>query len=344
MPEAGRAPEATRGFAVLRGGVAATAEVAAEAERRGYQTAWSPEFYTRSGIVTLAAMSQATSRARIGSAIAYAVGRTPLVLATEARSLDELSGGRLAFGLGTGTTKMMANWHGVDPSGPASRLEELIPLLRRLWRLHEGPVRHDGRFYHVDIAPTAEMTAPLRTEIPVFTAGVNRRMIEVAGRVGDGFIGHPLFTPSYFAEVVRPVIAAGADKTGRDPAQVEIAAMVICAVSDDEEEARKEAAAQLAFYAAPRTYGTVVEAAGFAAAGEKIRAAFAARDIPAMVAAVPDEMVDSMAAAGTPKQVRAKLAEFGRHVGHVIVYPVSFGLTEERSRQVTAGLLAAAAP
>ena len=82
-------PEATRGFAVLRGGVADAAAVAAEAERRGYQTAWSPEFYTRSGIVTLAAMAQTTQRARIGSAIAYGVGRTPLVLATEARSLDE---------------------------------------------------------------------------------------------------------------------------------------------------------------------------------------------------------------------------------------------------------------
>ena len=46
---------------------------------------------------------------------------------------------------------MMAGWHGVDPSGPASRMEELLPLLRRLWRLHEGPVRHDGRFYHVDV-------------------------------------------------------------------------------------------------------------------------------------------------------------------------------------------------
>ena len=251
----------TRGFAILRGGVADAAATAAQAERLGYHAAWSPEFYTRSGVVSLAAMAQVTSAAQIGSSIAYAVGRTPLVLATEARSLDELSGGRLLYGLGTGTTKMMSGWHGVDPSGPATRMEELLPLLRRLWRLHEGPVQHDGRFYHVDIAPTAEMAAPLRTEIPVFTAGVNRRMIEVAGRVGDGFIGHTLFTPAYFTEVVRPIIAAGADKTGRDASQVEIAAMVICSVSDDEEQARREAAAQLAFYAAPRTYGTVVEAA-----------------------------------------------------------------------------------
>ena len=200
----------------MRGGVADAAATAAEAERLGYHAAWSPEFYTRSAIVSLAAMAQATTRARIGSSIAYAVGRTPLVLATEARSLDELSGGPLVYGLGTGTAKMMAGWHGVDPSGPASRMEELLPLLRRLWRLHEGPVRHDGRFYHVDVTPTAEMAPPVRADIPLFTAGVNTRMVEVAGRVADGFLGHPLFSPRYYDDVVRPAIAAGAAKTGRE--------------------------------------------------------------------------------------------------------------------------------
>ena len=63
-----------------------------------------------------------------------------------------------------------------------------------------------------------------------------------------------------------------------------------------------------------------------------------------MAAAVPDAMVDTMSAAGTPAQVGAKLQEFGRHIDHVIVYPASFGMTDERSRQVTADLLKAAAP
>jgi probable F420-dependent oxidoreductase len=334
---------ATRGFAILRGGVADAADVAVAAERLGYHSAWSPEFYTRSAVVSLAAMAQATWAARIGSSIAYAVGRTPLVLATEARSLDELSGGRLAFGLGTGTTRMMADWHGVDPAGPASRMEELLPLLRRLWRLHEGPVRHDGRFYHVDVAPTAEMTAPVRADIPLFTAGVNTRMVQVAGRVADGFIGHPLFTPRYYDDVVRPAIEAGVARAGREASRVEIAALVICSVAQDEAQARREAAAQIAFYAAPRTYATVVDGTGFASAGQRIREAFSSRDFDAMAAAVPDAMVDAMAAAGTPAQVGAKLAEFGRHVDHVIVYPASFGMTAERSRQVTADLLSAGA-
>jgi probable F420-dependent oxidoreductase len=336
--------QGTRGFAILRGGVADAAATAAEAEQLGYHSAWSPEFYNRSAIVSLAAMAQATATARIGSSIAYAVGRTPLVLATEARSLDELSGGRLAYGLGTGTTKMMANWHGIDPAGPASRMEELIPLLRRLWRLHEGPVRHDGRFYHVDVVPTAEIGPPVRTDIPVLTAGVNTRMVQVAGRVADGFLGHPLFTPRYYDDVVRPAIAVGAAKAGRDPAQVEITGMVICSVADDEQQARREVAAQIAFYAAPRTYGTVVEAAGFGHAGERIREAFAARDFDAMTKAVPEDMIDAMSAVGTPGQVTAKLAEFGQHLDHVIVYPASFAMTPERSQQVTLDILRAAAP
>jgi len=208
---------ATRGITVLRGGVEDVAAHAAAAERAGFDSVWSPEFYTRSAVVTLARMATRTSTARVGSSIAYGVGRSALTIATEARSLDELSGGRLVLGLGTGTRRMMRDWHDVDPEGPASRMEELIPLLRRLWRLHEGPVRHDGRFYHVDIEPTAEIDPPVRADIPVFTAGVNSRMVEVAGRVADGFLGHPLFSPDYLDQAIRPAIARGAAALGSAP-------------------------------------------------------------------------------------------------------------------------------
>src|SRR3954447_10137495 len=161
------------------------------AEAAGFASVWATEFYDRSATVALAAMAQATSTIELGSAIAYAFGRTPLVLAAEARDLDERAGGRITIGLGTGTRKMQQDWHGLDGEHPASRMEELIPLLRRLWRLHEGPVEHDGRFYRPHLRPTAPVEAPPRTEIPVYMAGVNPRMIEAAGRVGDGLVGHP---------------------------------------------------------------------------------------------------------------------------------------------------------
>ncbi len=254
--------QTTRGVTILRGEIDTIASTAAAAEATGFDAVWTPEFYTRSAIVTLAQIASHTSRCRVGTAIAYATGRSPLVLATEARSLDEVSRGRLVLGLGTGTPRMMEDWHGVDPVAPATRMEELVPLLRRLWRLHEGPVGHDGRFYRCRVTPTAETTPGIRDEIPVFTAGVNPRMIQVAGRVSDGLLGHPLFSRAYVDDVVRPAIQAGKQYAGRADAHVELVGIMICAIADDPEQARREAAAQLAFYATPKAYGPLLEPAG----------------------------------------------------------------------------------
>jgi len=335
---------ATTGITVLRGSVGAVADTAAAAEAAGFRSAWTPEFYTRSSVVTLAAMAERTSRIRVGTSIAYATGRSPLVLATEARSLDELSAGRLVLGLGTGTRRMMQDWHGIDPDGPASRMEELVPLLRRLWRLHEGPVAHDGRFYHCHVTPTAETSAPVRDDIPVFTAGVNPRMVQVAGRVGDGLLGHPLFSRAYVDDMVRPAIAEGKRRGEREDAPIELVAVLICSVADDADQARREAAAQLAFYAAPKTYGALLDASGFGAAGEAIRDAFAQRDFARMTAAVPDEMIDAMAAAGTVAEVRTRLEQTAEIFDHVVLYPPSFGLTEERCDELCAALVEQLAP
>src|SRR4051795_4323271 len=209
------------------GGPAELAEAARRAEEAGFASVWATEFYDRSATVGLAAMADATDTIELGSAIAYAFGRTPLVLAAEARDLDELSAGRLTLGLGTGTRRMQTDWHGLDGEHPASRMEELVPLLRRLWRLHEGPVDHDGRFYRLHVHPTAMVVAPLRVDLPVYMAGVNPRMIQAAGRVGDGLVGHPLFTPQYVREVARPALARGAERTGR-PTGVPIAGYLTC--------------------------------------------------------------------------------------------------------------------
>src|SRR3954468_8291680 len=196
-------------------GLADIVESARRAEEAGFDSVWATEFYDRSATVSLAAMAQATQRIGLGSAIAYPFGRTPVVLAAEARDLDELSRGRLVLGLGTGTRRMQQDWHGLDGEHPAPRMEELVPLVRRLLRLHEGPIAHDGRLYRAVVTPTAPVPPPLRRDLPVYMAGVNARMIEAAGAVSDGLVGHPLFTPEYTSEVVRPALARGAERAGR---------------------------------------------------------------------------------------------------------------------------------
>jgi probable F420-dependent oxidoreductase len=280
------------------GGPAELAEAARRAEEAGFESVWATEFYDRSATVALAAMAEATERIELGSAIAYAFGRTPVVLAAEARDLDELSGGRFTLGLGTGTRRMQQDWHGLDGEHPASRMEELVPLLRRLWKLHEGPIEHEGRFYRLDVKPTAPPRPPLREEIPVFMAGVNRRMIEAAGKVADGLVGHPLFTPEYVSEVARPAL----DGTP-------IAGYITTSVSGDRDQARHDAAAIIAFNSTVKTYRAVHRVSGFEAQAEAVREAWGRGDFEGMAAAVTDEMIDTIALAGTPDEVRTRFEE-----------------------------------
>lgn len=323
--------------------VRAMGEIAAAADAAGLDAAWTPELYNRSATIALAEMAHRTARCTVGTAIAYGIGRSPLTLAAEARDLDEISDQRFVLGLGNGTRRMIADWHGQDPAAPAVRMEELVVLVRKLWRLHLEPVKHDGRFYHLHITATGDLVAPPRERIPIYTAGVNPRMIETAGRVADGLLGHTLFTIPYIEEVVKPAIAKGAAHAERDPSEVAVASLVFAAVHEDAAQARREVAAQIAFYASVRTYAPLLERIGFAAEGEAIREAFGRRDLGAMVAAVSDAMVDALAVAGTPADVRAALRRYEGVLDHAILYTPSFRLTQERIRESSLGLIDAVA-
>jgi alkanesulfonate monooxygenase SsuD/methylene tetrahydromethanopterin reductase-like flavin-dependent oxidoreductase (luciferase family) len=111
---------------------------------------------------------------------------------------------------------------------------------------------------------------------------------------------------------------------------VGIAHMVITAVDADEERARRDAAAQIAVYAATKSYAPMLEQPGFATEARAIRAAFEQHDLPGMVDAVSDELVDAMAVAGTPAQVRDGLRRFDGVVDHLIAYVPNVGVEPER--------------
>lgn len=312
------------GLAVHGGTLGTAVSAARRAEQRGFESVWTTEFYDRSATVSLAAMALATSTITLASGIMYAVGRSPLVLATEARDIDELSGGRLILGLGTGARRMQEDWHGADSASPAPRVEELVPLLRRIWRMDESGVQHEGRFYRMALRPTVAVTP--REPIPVYLAGFNPRMVEAVGAVGDGLVGHPIFTRRYVEDVVRPALATGAARTGRDP-DVPVAGYVICSVDGDAARARRDAAAQIAFYVVVRTYAPLVELEGFTAEAAAIRDAWKARDHDAMIAAVTPAMLERMAVAGTPDEARDQITAFDGLYDRLCCYVPSYGLS-----------------
>lgn len=334
----------TYGLSVVGADLQSLTQTAQAADAAGFDATWASEFYNRSGSISMAAMANSTQNCRIGSSILYGVGRSPLVLATEATDLDELSNGRLVLGIGNGTKRMMSDWHGVpDTSAPALRMEELVGLLRRIWNLHEGPVHHEGRFYTMNLIPTGEVQPPDRL-IPIITAGVRPRMCEAAGRVADGLAGHPLFTTTYVQEIVRPAIAKGAAHADRDPGDVEVISMVMCSIHEDAEVARRELAQQIAFYSSVKSYESVLDVNGFVGEGKMIREAFARRDFPAMFAAVSDEMIDTMGVAGTADQVRDGLRRYEGVLDHIMLYSPSVGITPERVQENLESLIRECSP
>ncbi|GAB3688489.1 LLM class flavin-dependent oxidoreductase [Saccharopolyspora tripterygii] len=316
-------------------------DIAVAAEHAGFEAVWSGELYSRSATVPMAAIATATDQIAIGSNIAYGVGRTPLMWAAEARDLEELSGGRIILGLGNGTPKMMENWHGVDGTAPAVRMEELIEVLRKLWRLHEGPVHHDGRFYTVHVVPTADVPPPYRERLPIWTAGVNPRMVRAAGKVADGLVGHPMFSAKYIDELVRPELAAGVAAAERSLTDVKLMGMVMCSVDEDEQLACRRLAFAIGQYAASRVYDRLFAMHGWSDAQEKIRDAARQGDDEALIAAVPDAAIDQLGVACTPDDVPSRIAKHAESYDHLNITVPPWGLGPDEAEDATRGIISA---
>ncbi|MER7701987.1 LLM class flavin-dependent oxidoreductase [Kitasatospora sp. NPDC097605] len=303
------------GLAIQAGTVPLAVRTAVEAERRGLPSFHTSEFYDRSAVVTLAAVAGATSRIRIGSAVAWALARTPVTLATEFRSLAELAPGRVQLGLGTGNPQVIADWHGLDEPRPAARLRELVPLVRRIWEVGTTAVDHDGAFYRCRIPvdpllqPWPEPADPAAGDSRprILVAGGRLPMIRTAGTVGDGLLGQPIFSPAFVEEVVRPALADAADRAGRE-APVPITGMITCAVSENAERARTLAAVQIGVFAILPSAAPLISFHGFGSELAAIREAFARRDIPGVAAAVSDRMLDTLTVHGTPAEARERFA------------------------------------
>jgi alkanesulfonate monooxygenase SsuD/methylene tetrahydromethanopterin reductase-like flavin-dependent oxidoreductase (luciferase family) len=107
-------------------------------------------------------------------------------------------------------------------------------------------------------------------------------------------------------------------------------AFMIAAVADSTEQARNEARGQIAFYYTTRLYHSILKPHGWEAAGEAIAGAFRRGDFKAMAAAVTDEMVDEIAIAGTPDEVRDQLKAWAPFADEVILYSPSVGMRPER--------------
>jgi probable F420-dependent oxidoreductase len=316
---------------VVGGELADLASVAELAEDAGFESVWCAET-ARSAFIQATVVCRATSKAKVGTAVALAFPRSPAITAMNARDLAELSEGRFILGLGSQVKRVNERRFSVPFEHPAPKMQEYVEAVRAVLGSFGGAApEHRGRFYSITMSPFPG-AGPPPARIPIYLAAVNERMAEVAGRVADGVVGHPMTSPEYVREVLRPAIERGARAAGRDPGEVSVTTNLIVQVGPDGEEARREAAYQVAFYATTRTYRPVLAMHGFEELIDPLREAHGRGDL-ARMGEIARPMVGTLAVGGTPNEVRERVSQFENIVDRVILGGAWVGPSPERVRQ-----------
>jgi probable F420-dependent oxidoreductase len=299
------------------------------AEQAGAEGIWTAEAW-RDAFVPLTAMASTVKTVRVGTSIAQ-MARPPVLTALSALSLAEHTGGRFVLGVGTAPREWNKGWHGFDVPHPVPRIREYIECIRAAFTATSTrPANYTGDYYQLrDYIRFLEL--PI-TQVPIYLAGVNPFMIQLAGSHSDGLILGPFNGPKYLSDIVHPNLAKGLARANRKKESVEICAMGICAVNQDASRARDLARHGIAFYATLPYYDIVLSPLGFDAQVKAIRDAFNRRDFPGMFKAVTDDMVAALALAGTPDDVRRQREEFDGLADNILLYSPYFGVSREETQ------------
>jgi probable F420-dependent oxidoreductase len=148
-----------------------------------------------------------------------------------------------------------------------------------------------------------------RPDVPVYIAGVNTGLARLAGELCDGFHVHPFHSPEYVRRTVKPAIAEGAQKEGRDPGEIELATSVFVITGEESGEQREKMRAQISFYASTPTYRTVLEAHGWEEVGERLGKLARDKRWEEMPELITDEMLRAFAVEAAPGEVGDALKE-----------------------------------
>jgi probable F420-dependent oxidoreductase len=157
----------------------------------------------------LAVAAPHSSSLDLGTAVALAFPRSPMVAAMAAWDLQRATRGRFVLGLGSQVRRHIERRFSAPFAPPAARLREYTQAVRHVWGAFQGSHKlgFDGAYYHLDYLPGMMNPGPLAEGPPLlYLAALGPRMFEVAGAVADGALIHPIHTREYLRTVAEPAI------------------------------------------------------------------------------------------------------------------------------------------
>jgi probable F420-dependent oxidoreductase len=272
-------------------------EIARQVQEAGFAGLWVTESAHNPYIAC--ALGAAADRLVLGTDVAIAFPRSPMVTAQAAWDLAALTGGRFILGLGTQVKAHLERRFSVPGDRPAARVREYILALRAIFDAFAGraPLRFEGEFHTFSLMTDFFNPGPIDVaDPPIYLAGINERLLHVTGEVADGFCAHPVNSPKYLTEVVRPTIEEGAKQAGRDAGAITIVCPVFTIVGDPGPELDRQRDAvriQIAFYGTTPSYSKLFEVHGRDDMTARLQAAVKGGDRAKMAAEIDDELLDA---------------------------------------------------
>ena len=293
-------------------GVHEAAGIAEKAEQLGFDSIWLHESLFQRDVVTyLSAMASATKRIRLGSGVINTFTRHPVTAATTFATLSELSGGRVALGLGVGsfpTIPLIGHQiFPVEKNKPLRRIKEYIQVVKLVWEGNR--VEFDGEFFKVH-----NLTLGFKVDgrVPLFVASLSPKTQAFAVTVADGVILSPALNTVWGTERMVENVKRGEAKRG---SSVERASYMLTSVDPDPKKAAQVVrdyyffGYQLAEVVRPEVL------APYDVTEERLRSmkeAWKKGDMAEAKKLIPDEAIEALTITGKGDHAADRLAEYAK--------------------------------
>jgi len=327
-----------------------TAAAAIKAEADGYDAVLTME-NKHDPFLAHAIAAVNTDRIELGTSVAIAFPRSPMVVANTSWDLQNASSGRFVLGIGPQIKPHNERRFSVPWTAPAPRLREYVQALRAIWTTWETGETLDfrGQHYTFTLMPPYFMPPSMHQKmVPITLAAVGEHSLRLAGEVADGVRLHGFCTRRYMEEMIMPRLLEGMARTGRTRDHFEITGGGFVATGKDADavaQAFEIVRGRVGFYGSTPAYWGVLELHGYGDLGRELNALTKAGKWNEMAARIPDEVVHLFAAVGTHKEIAGKIAErFGGLSDAINLRPDSSGFGGDVPPEVIAEIKALPTP
>ena len=263
-------------------------------------------------------ISEHTSSIEIGTNVAIAFPRSPMVTAQIAWDLQQLSGGRFRLGLGTQVKAHNERRYATPwPSPPGPRMREYLLCMRAMFETFSNPdakpTKFEGEHYRFTMMNPFFNPGPIDYAPPqILIAAVNPTMARLAGELCDGLRLHPIATFGFTHEMVIPAVQRGAEKSGRSLSDIDIVGAPFLALAKDEEGVRAamdDLKQHIAFYGSTPTYHSVFEFQGWMDKAQELHRLSREGKWTELPRCITDEMLEEWAIISTWDDFAARIRE-----------------------------------